>query len=333
METKDVVVAIVGATGLIGSEIQNVFNDKKINFKDIKLIASNNSKGEMYEINGESYEVQVLDDNSFNGVDVAFFALPKELAAKYINEAKQKGVICIDCVNSYEGDDSSVVIPSINFNDNKDKKVFKNPCAVSIALCPVLNLLNKQSKIKEIVYSSYEGVASFGKMALDELWDQTLSIFNQKDIEIDALPEQIAFNCIPHNGEILEDGASEGELRVLNEIKKVLNNKELKINGTRVHVPVFFSDGVSVNVKLEGEVSAKDFSDLLLKEKDINVYPETGSFPMQIDTAGDNDIHVGRIRNNIDDKKALNMWVVSDSIRRGSALNAIEIMQKIIENK
>ncbi len=331
---KDAVLAIVGATGLVGSEMQNVINDLKIPFKDIKLLASKNSVGELYEVGGESYEVKILDENSFDGVDIALFGTSADLSEKYVDIASKKGVICIDNSSFFRmNKDVPLVVPEVNFDDiKKDDKIIANPNCSTIQMIPILDTIDKMAGLKRVVVSTYQSVSGAGKAALDELWSQTLAIFNQKPLEIEAFLHQIAFNCIPQIDSILEDGYTKEEYKMINETRKILNLPKLLMTATAVRVPVFFSHAESINVEIQKEINIEKLNKELSKVKGVVTYPDINTYPMQIDTAGGDEIHVGRIRRDNSVPFGLNLWVVSDNVRKGAALNAVQIAQKLLEN-
>ena len=331
---NDAVLAIVGATGLVGSEMQNVLNDLKLKFKDIKLLASENSVGELYEINGESYEVKLLTEDAFNGVDIALFGTKNELSEKFVKVASEKGVICIDNSSAFRmNEDVPLVVPEVNFDAIKSgQKIIANPNCSTIQMIPVLDAIEKEAGLERVVVSTYQSVSGAGKNALDELWSQTLAIFNQKEIEVESFLHQIAFNLIPQIDMIEEDGYSKEEYKMINETRKILNLPDLKITATCVRVPVFFSHAESINVQTKKEITPQRLIEILSKKEGIIVNDNVYEYPMPIDTAGENEIFVGRIRKDYSVPYGLNLWVVSDNIRKGAALNAVQIMQKLLED-
>ena len=331
---NDAVLAIVGATGLVGSEMQNVLNDLKLKFKDIKLLASENSVGELYEINGESYEVKLLTEDAFNGVDIALFGTKNELSEKFVKVASEKGVICIDNSSAFSlNEDVPLVVPEVNFDAIKPgQKIIANPNCSTIQMIPVLDAIEKEAGLERVVVSTYQSVSGAGKNALDELWSQTLAIFNQKEIEVESFLHQIAFNLIPQIDMIEEDGYSKEEYKMINETRKILNLPDLKITATCVRVPVFFSHAESINVQTKKEITPQRLIEILSKKEGIVVNDNVYEYPMPIDTAGENEIFVGRIRKDYSVPYGLNLWVVSDNIRKGAALNAVQIMQKLLED-
>ncbi|MGI6680894.1 MAG: aspartate-semialdehyde dehydrogenase [Bdellovibrionota bacterium] len=331
---KDAVIAIVGATGLVGNEMQNVITDLKIPFKDIKLLASENSVGELYEISSESYPVELLTEDAFNGVDIALFAVSGKLVEKFVNIASKKGVVCIDNSSFFRMQKGvPLVVPEVNFNVvKKEDKIISNPNCSTIQIIPVLDAINKEAGLKRVVVSTYQSVSGAGKDALDELWSQTLAIFNQRDIEIECFPHQIAFNCIPQIDLIEDDGYTKEEYKMINETRKILNLPNLPMTATAVRVPVFFSHSESLNVETSKELSPKRLIEILSKKEGIVVNDNINEYPMPLDAAGENEVFVGRIRKDFSVPYGLNMWVVSDNIRKGAALNAVQILQKILEN-
>ena len=262
---NDAVLAIVGATGLVGSEMQNVLNDLKLKFKDIKLLASENSVGELYEINGESYEVKLLTEDAFNGVDIALFGTKNELSEKFVKVASEKGVICIDNSSAFRmNEDVPLVVPEVNFDAIKPgQKIIANPNCSTIQMIPVLDAIEKEAGLERVVVSTYQSVSGAGKNALDELWSQTLAIFNQKEIEVESFLHQIAFNLIPQIDMIEEDGYSKEEYKMINETRKILNLPDLKITATCVRVPVFFSHAESINVQTKKEITPQRLIEIL----------------------------------------------------------------------
>ena len=331
---NDAVLAIVGATGLVGSEMQNVLNDLKLKFKDIKLLASENSVGELYEINGESYEVKLLTEDAFNGVDIALFGTKNELSERVVKVASEKGVICIDNSSAFRmNKDVPLVVPEVNFDAIKPgQKIIANPNCSTIQMIPVLDAIEKEAGLERVVVSTYQSVSGAGKNALDELWSQTLAIFNQKEIEVESFLHQIAFNLIPQIDMIEEDGYSKEEYKMINETRKILNLPDLKITATCVRVPVFFSHAESINVQTKKEITPQRLIEILSKKEGIVVNDNVYEYPMPIDTAVENEIFVGRIRKDYSVPYGLNLWVVSDNIRKGAALNAVQIMQKLLED-
>lgn len=329
---KNPVIAIAGATGLVGNEMLVVLEQLRIPFSDLKLLASSDSVGELYSANCQEYEVHELNKDSFKGVDVALFATSNQLAEKFVPCAVEAGALVIDNSSRFRLDEGvPLVVPEVNFDSvKKDTKLIANPNCSTIQLAPVLKAIHDAAGLKRVVVSTYQAVSGAGKAALDELWAQTLSIFNQKEMPSEVFAHQIAFNCIPHIDQILENGYTKEEEKIIKESRKILGLPDLKITATAVRVPVFHSHAESVNVETERELLPGDLHRILEKTEGIEVYPDWSDYPLQINVANTDTIHVGRIRRDHSAAHGLNMWIVADNVRKGAALNAVQILQRCL---
>lgn len=328
---KDPILAIVGATGLVGSEMLNIINDRKLPLGGVRLFASQDSAGEVYSALGEEVVVEVLDEDSFVGVDLALFATSAELSAKYAPIAAEAGAVVVDNSSFFRMQDGvPLVVPEVNFDAIKPSdKIIANPNCSTIQLMPVLNAIHKAAGIERVVVSTYQSVSGAGKAALDELWGQTIAVCNQAKIETECFQHQIAFNLIPQIDVILEDGYTKEEYKIINESRKILGIPDLRITATAVRVPVFHSHSESVNVETKGELSPEKLREILGKMPEISLYEE--DYPMPLGVAGDDAIHVGRIRRDRSVTHGLDFWVVADNVRKGAALNAVQIIEKLID--
>ncbi len=323
---KEPVIAIVGATGLVGSEMGRIITELNIPSSEVRLLASQDSIGE-----GEELEVALLDQDSFHGVDIALFATSADLSQKFVPIAVAAGAVAIDNSSFFRMDpDVPLVVPEVNFQAIGSAKIIANPNCSTIQLVPVLKAMGDLAGLKRVVVSSYQSVSGAGKAALDELWGQTLAIFNQSDFTPEAFQHQIAFNCIPQIDVLLDDGYTKEEYKIINESRKILDMPELMITATAVRVPVFHSHAESVNVEVERDVGVGDVIDFLSKCEGIEVYPNYSDYPLQIDTTNTDKIHVGRIRRDNSVPHGFNLWIVADNLRKGAALNAIQIAQRLI---
>lgn len=328
---KEPVIAIVGATGLVGSEMGRIITELNIPSSEVRLLASKDSIGEIYQIKGEELEVALLDQDSFHGVDIALFATSADLSQKFVPIAVAAGAVAIDNSSFFRMDpDVPLVVPEVNFQAIGEAKIIANPNCSTIQLVPVLKAIGDLAGLKRVVVSSYQSVSGAGKAALDELWGQTLAIFNQSDFTPEAFQHQIAFNCIPQIDVLLDDGYTKEEYKIINESRKILDMPELMITATAVRVPVFHSHAESVNVEVERDVGVGDVIDFLSKCEGIEVYPNYSDYPLQIDTTNTDKIHVGRIRRDNSVPHGFNLWIVADNLRKGAALNAIQIAQRLI---
>lgn len=329
---KNPVLAIAGATGLVGSEMLNIINERKLPLGGIKLLASQDSAGEIYSALGEEVAVEVLDEDSFAGVDLALFATSAELSAKFAPIAAEAGAIVVDNSSFFRLKEGvPLVVPEVNFESIKSEdKIIANPNCSTIQLMPVLNAIHKAAGLERVVVSTYQSVSGAGKAALDELWGQTIAVCNQGKIETECFQHQIAFNLIPQIDVILDDGYTKEEYKIINESKKILGIPDLRITATAVRVPVFHAHSESVNVETKSGLPPEKLREILAALPEISLYED--DYPMPLGVAGDDAIHVGRIRRDRSVNHGLDFWVVADNVRKGAALNAVQIIEKLMKN-
>lgn len=331
---KNPVVAIAGATGVVGSEMLSVLEERKFPASEIKLLASADSAGEIYRFNGEECVVDTLANDSFKGVDIALFATSAQLSEKFVPMAVEAGAFAIDNSSFFRMQTGvPLIVPEVNLGELTEKtRLIANPNCSTIQLVPVLNAIHQAAGLKRVVVSTYQSVSGAGKAAMDELWQQTLAIFNQQEIENDAFPHQIAFNCIPQIDLILTNGYTKEEFKIINESRKILAIPDLKITATAVRVPVFLAHAESVNIETLKPLSPERLVELLECAEGIQVYPNSAEYPMQLGAANTDDIHVGRIRRDESVENGLDLWIVADNVRKGAALNAVQIAEGLLRN-
>ena len=328
--SKTPVVAIVGATGLVGNEMLVVLEERKLPVAEVRLFASQDSVGEVYKFREDEVSVKLLEDDSFEGVDIALFATSSELSAKFVPLAVKAGAIAIDNSSHFRmSSDVPLVVPEVNFESALGKKIIANPNCSTIQLVPILNEIHKLAGLKHVVVSTYQSVSGAGKAALDELWSQSIAVFNQQEMTHEAFQHQIAFNCIPQIDVFLENGFTKEEYKIINESRKILDIPTLKITATAVRVPVFYGHAESVFVETERTITAEGFMQALGKVPGIVVHYSPEEYPMQLDVAGNDEIHVGRIRNDDSVPHGLSLWIVADNVRKGAALNAVQIAERL----
>jgi len=330
---KKPVIAIAGATGVVGQEMLAVIEQLNMPFKEVRLLASKDSAGEVYKVGSDEAVVEVLDEVAFKGVDIALFATSAELSEKFVPVAAENGALAIDNSSRFRMDKNiPLIVPEVNFDLlTKETKIVANPNCSTIQLVPVLDVINKAAGVKRVVVSTYQAVSGAGKAALDELWEQTRAVFTQKEVEREAFAHQIAFNCIPQIDLLLENGYTKEEFKIINESRKILRLPNLKITATAVRVPVFHSHAESVNVETERELLPAKLCELLAKTSGVTVFSDLGEYPMQVDVAGTDEIHVGRVRRDESVPHGLDMWIVADNVRKGAALNAVQIAKLWLE--
>jgi aspartate-semialdehyde dehydrogenase len=229
--------------------------------------------------------------------------------------------------------DSAVplVVPEVNLDKvTPSDKIIANPNCSTIQLVPVLKVIDRLAGLKHVVVSTYQSVSGAGRDALDELWGQTLAICNQQELPQEVFQHQIAFNCIPQIDVVMENGFTKEEFKIINESRKILDLPKLRITATAVRVPVFYSHAESVFIETERPLSEGDLAKELANQSGISVHSSFDEYPMQIDVAGTDEIHVGRVRRDPSVENGLSLWIVADNVRKGAALNAVQIVERLI---
>lgn len=326
---KDLKVAIVGATGLVGRSFLRVLEEKKLPIYSYSLFASKKSAGTKLTFLGKEYEVQELNENSFDeGFDYALFSAGGEVSKKYAPIAAKKGCTVIDNSSYFRMDKNvPLVVPEVNFEDVRNNHgIIANPnCSTIQAMLP-LKALDDKYKIKRIVYSTYQAVSGAGKNALEDLSnvDNTLPL--------KKFPHPIFNNCLPHIDDFLDNGYTKEEMKMINETRKILHHPDLKITATTVRVPVSNSHSEAINIEFENDFeinelikTLKDFPNIVVVDN-----PSKNEYPMPINATGHDEVFVGRIRRDDSIKSGVNLWVVADNIRKGAASNAVQILEKLI---
>jgi aspartate-semialdehyde dehydrogenase len=327
---KPPVIAIVGATGLVGNEMLVVLEERKLPIAEVRLFASQDSVGEVYKFREDEIAVKLLEEDSFEGVDIALFATSAELSAKFVPLATKAGAIAIDNSSHFRmSPDVPLVVPEVNFEAARGKKIIANPNCSTIQLVPVLKALHDLAGLQHVVVSTYQSVSGAGKAALDELWSQSIAVFNQSEMTHEAFQHQIAFNCIPQIDVFLENGFTKEEYKIINESRKILGIADLRITATAVRVPVFYSHAESVFVETDRPITPDIAAEKLATVSGVTVHTTPEEYPMQLDVAGTDDIHVGRIRRDESVKHGLSLWIVADNVRKGAALNAVQIAERL----
>lgn len=332
MKSQSPVVAIVGATGLVGNEMLVIAEERKIPCGEMRLFASKDSVGEVYKFHEQELEVQELNEESFEGVDYALFATSAELSEKFVPCAVQAGAVVIDNSSFFRMDPKvPLVVPEVNMPSvAKSHSIIANPNCSTIQLVLVLKAIHDLAGLKHVVVSTYQSVSGAGKAALDELWGQTIAICNQQEMPQECFQHQIAFNCIPQIDVVLENGFTKEEFKMINESKKILGLEDLRITATAVRVPVFYGHAESVFVETEETLAPQDLQTALRAMPGITVYEGSDEYPLQIDVAGSDEVHVGRVRKDPSVENGLSLWIVADNVRKGAALNAVQILEQLV---
>ncbi len=331
-------VAVVGATGAVGNVMLEVLEERKFPVDKLRLLASERSLGSTLKFKGKDVPTEVLDANSFKGIDIALFSAGGTISEKFAPIAAEAGAVVIDNTSAFRmHPEVPLVVPEVNpeaIKDHVKRRIIANPNCSTIQMVVALKPIHDAAKIRRIVVSTYQSTSGAGKRAMDELAEQTRALFSGQEITKKKFPHRIAFNCLPHIDVFLDNGYTKEEMKMVNETKKILGEDSLTVTATCVRVPVFFGHSESVNVETEKKLSAREARHILEKAPGVKVVddPAHNRYPMAIDAAGKDEVYVGRIRDDESVENGLNLWIVSDNIRKGAATNAIQIAEILIRD-
>jgi aspartate-semialdehyde dehydrogenase len=334
---KEYTVAVAGATGAVGNEMIATLEQRKFPVKKLKLLASSRSVGKTMTFRGEEIEVEELTENSFKGVDIGLFSPGGSVSLKFAPIAAASGCVVIDNTSAFRMEkDIPLIVPEVNehaIKDYKKRGIIANPNCSTIQMVVVLKPLHDAAKIKRVVVSTYQAVSGTGKKAIHELEQQVLAIYGNKEMEINVYPYQIAFNCLPQIDSFIENGYTKEEMKMVNETKKIMEDDNIAVTATTVRVPVFYGHSESVNIEFEKAITPDEAREILRKAPGVVVVddPSKKLYPLAINAAGKDDTFVGRIRTDESIAHGLNMWIVADNIRKGAALNAVQIAEVLIK--
>ena len=334
--TKKYIIAVVGATGNVGREVLNYLAERKFAVEQVFAVASPESVGKQVSFGDDTLKILQISEINFKNIDIAFFCAGSAISKKYAEIAAKDGCIVIDKSSYFRlNDEVPLIVPEANLNDLKDFKsgIIANPNCCTIPLSVVLKPLDNAAKIKRIIISTYQSVSGAGKDAMDELYTQTKAKFVFEHIQARALPHQIAFNLFPQIGDFRDDGYSDEEYKIQHELKKVLGN-HISASVTCVRVPVFVSHSMSVNVEFENKLDALEAEEILYEADSVIVHNINNEFKYAtpVDAVENDEVFVSRIRNDLSNPNTLNMWICSDNLRKGAALNAVQIAEHVIKN-
>ena len=329
-------IAIVGATGNVGRKTLEILERKNLNIENLYLIASAKSAGKKMNFKGMEIEVLNLQSFDFSKVDIAFFAAGGNISEKFAEKAA-KNCLVIDNSSFFRMDsDVPLVVPQVNSDDLKKikKNIVANPNCSTAQLVIALKPLHDLCIIKRIVVSTYQSVSGGGKAPMDELIEQTKLVLNDKKVVSKNFTKQIAFNAIPHIDKFADDGYTKEELKMVNETKKILDDK-IDLTATCVRLPISVSHSESVNVQFEKDFTLEKIRDALNNFEGCKVIDERedGGYSTPIEAEGKDETFISRIREDKTIKNGINLWIVSDNLLRGAALNSVEIAEAVIKNK
>ena len=337
--------AVVGATGAVGTVMLDILSKRPNVWGEIRLIASARSAGIKLTCRGEELTVVALSPEAFDGIDVAMFDVPDEVSKEWAPIAASRGAVAVDNSGAFRMDpEVPLVVPEVNPEQvkNRPKGIISNPNCTTLSMIVVMGELNKKYKLEELVVASYQAASGAGQSGLDVLREEISAVANKTvgDVAGDirslvkknnTFPAPLALNVIPWAGSLKEDGHSSEELKVRNESRKILGLNSLKVSATCVRVPVLTTHSLAVHAVFANEVSRKEAQDLLENTAGVKLVddPETHQFPTPADVVGTDPTWVGRIRRSIDNPKALDLFVCGDNLRKGAALNAAQIAELV----
>jgi aspartate-semialdehyde dehydrogenase len=332
---KEYVVAVVGATGAVGNEMVAVLQERNFPVAELRLFASERSRGLKLSFRGEEVPVESLQEDSFKGIDIALFSAGAERSRQWAPVAVRSGCVVVDNSSCFRMEPHvPLVVPEVNPQDiPKHQGIIANPNCSTIQMVMVLKPLHEVARVKRVVVTTFQSVSGTGKKAMDELLRQTTDLLNFREITTQVYPHQIAFNVLPHIDKFMEGGYTKEELKMVHETKKIMGDETIRVTATTVRVPVFRGHAESINVELQRPMSANEARAVLAAAPGVVVYdaPEKNIYPLPIYAAGKDETFVGRIREDHTVEAGLNLWVVSDNLRKGAALNAVQIAERLLQ--
>ena len=326
------VVGVIGGTGLVGSELLSLMEQEPLPMSKLRVLASAESAGELYSVAGSEVSVELLTPNALQDIDVAVFAAGPEVSSTYLPLARKHGARCIDTSVAFgESSEAQIICSEVNGRLLNDQDtIWVSASAATVQLCAVANIIRESAGLKRLVVSTYHSCSGAGKAGLDELWDQTLAILNQKEIEQSAFPHQIAFNCFPQVDLIDDRGDSLEERRMVRESRSVLGMPALGLCCTAVRIPVMYSHCQSVNIETQQPFALNEVIEKLEQTAGLRVYRDSAEYPMPLSVSGSDEIHVGRIRRDTSVPDGLTLWTVADNVRRSAARNVLGILERLL---
>lgn len=329
------IVAVVGATGAVGNEMISVLEERNFPVEKLRLFASERSEGKTLDFHDNPVTVEILTDKVFDGIDIALFSAGGSRSKEFAPAAAKAGCVVIDNSSAWRMDpEVPLVVPEVNPDDIKRHKgIIANPNCSTIQMVVALKPIHDAAKIKRVVVTTFQSVSGTGKKAMEELLNQTSDVLNFKDIKPVVYPHQIAFNCLPHIDVFMDDGYTKEEIKMVNETKKIMGDDSVKITATTVRVPVFRGHSESINIETDKKLSANDARAVLSTAPGILVYdaPEKNIYPLQSECANRDEVYVGRVREDDTIDNGLNIWIAADNLRKGAALNAVQIAEELIK--
>ncbi|MCW8963091.1 MAG: aspartate-semialdehyde dehydrogenase, partial [Gammaproteobacteria bacterium] len=332
-------VAVVGATGAVGETMLSILAERKFPVGKVYPLASSRSAGKKVEFNGQMLTVEDLATFDFSKVQIGLFSAGGSISAEFAPKAAAAGCVVIDNTAHFRYDDDiPLVVPEVNphaIANYKNRGIIANPNCSTIQMLVALKPIQDAVGISRINVATYQAVSGTGKEAIEELAGQTAALLNGKDVKAEVYPKQIAFNALPHIDVFQDNGYTKEEMKMVWETNKIMEDDDIKINPTAVRIPVFFGHSEALHIETREHLSAVEARELLEKTNGITVLDDRndGGYPTAVtEGASHDDVYIGRIRDDISHENGLDMWVVADNVRKGAALNSVQIAEILIKD-
>jgi aspartate-semialdehyde dehydrogenase len=331
--------AVVGCTGAVGETMLSILSERAFPIDTIHALASERSVGKKVEFGHRALNVEDLADFDFSGVDIALFSAGGSISAEYAPKAAEAGAVVIDNTSHFRyEDDIPLVVPEVNpdaIAGYTSRGIIANPNCSTIQMLVALKPIHDEAVIERINVTTYQAVSGAGRSAIENLVQQTAKLMNGRPIDVDAPAKQIAFNAVPHIDVFLDNRYTKEEMKMVWETQKILGDDSIRVNPTAVRVPVFYGHSEAIHIETRDKVSAERVCQLMENAPGVELMDgvETGAYPTAVTEASGHDpVFVGRVREDISHPRGINLWVVADNIRKGAALNSVQIAEILAKN-
>lgn len=326
--------AIVGAGGMVGNELLELIEQRDMQIEEVRLLGAEGTAGTRLSFREEELRVEKLTEQAFGGVDVALFCAGGSVSKEFIPQAVKSGAVAIDLTGAFRRDPQvPLVIPDVNpYAVRNHRGILATPTTATILLALAVQPIYDEVGISRIVATSFHAVSDEGSEGIAELETQARHIFMQRDLLCQVYPHQIAFNVIPHVGAFSENGGTLAENSLIDEMKRILQDDALRIAATAVQMPVFYGHALAVNLETEDAITPEEVRQLLRNAPNLKVVdePHNNLYPLPINVAGESEVFVGRIREDTSVENGINLWIAADNLRRGTALNALQLAELLM---
>lgn len=344
---KNYNVAVMGATGAVGAQFLSILEERNFPINNLVLLASERSVGRELNFKGKKYPVYELRHDSFKGIEIVLSSAGASRSLEFLPSAVKAGAVCIDNTSAYRmNDDVPLVVPEVNAHAIKNNKgIIANPNCSTIQMVAALNPIHKAAKIKRIVVTTFQSVSGAGQKKIMEFSNQVALLSHRRSFSdlghhkvdkasVKEFAHQIAFNLIPQIDVFVDNLYTKEEMKLVNETRKIMEAPDIRVTATCVRVPVFYAHSESVNIETEKKISPEEIREILKNSPGVKIVddPKSSVYPMPLDIEGQDDSYVGRIRKDESIDNGINMWIVGDNLRKGAALNAIQIAERLISS-